>query len=154
MKKIVSAHKTMSRFSEFAKMSFFLYGRIIDKFNNSCAISIAVNQNIMKMALCSKNVYYACHIFWTSFGDLNFFVFLLLAYPKLQAWVRVRVRVRVRVGLGLGLRLGLVVILLWNTHDIGHDIRHEIQHDIRHALKNSTRSFQSFKSIPTDIVII
>ena len=41
------------------------YGRIIDKFNNSCAIAIfAANQNIIKMAPYSKNVvYYACHIF-------------------------------------------------------------------------------------------
>ena len=68
MKKIVSAPKTISGFSEFTKMPFFscisvtrwvYYGRIIHKFNNSCAIAIfAVNQNIIKMAPYSKNVVY------------------------------------------------------------------------------------------------
>ena len=64
------------------------YGRIIDKFNDSCAIAIfCCRSNIIKMASYSRNVvYHACHIFWTSSVTRTFFVFLLLAYHKLQAW--------------------------------------------------------------------
>ena len=85
MKKIVSAPKTMPRFSEFAKMSFFscisitrwvYYGRIVDKFNNSCAIAI----------FCSKSKYNKNGAIFEKRGVDDGCHILLLAYHKLQAW--------------------------------------------------------------------
>ena len=74
MKKILSAPKTMSGLSEFAKMSFFLVFQLLDGYttvgsliNSIIVVQLqffAVNQNIIKMAPYSKNVVnYACHIF-------------------------------------------------------------------------------------------
>ena len=76
-KKLFPHQKPCQGFLNSLKCHFFLYGRIIDKFNNSCAITIFCYKSKYNKngAIFENVVYYACHIFWTSSVTRTFLCF-------------------------------------------------------------------------------